>query len=175
MSISLYDATVAAFSQTVGALDGILARGLAHCQDNGVDPAEMVETRFYGDMAPFRYQVQAAISHSVGAIEGAKVGVYSPSRGEAGEDYATLQAKVKDAMRKLAAYTPEEVNALMGKPVVFKLGEMTMPFLAEGFLMTFSLPNVHFHTTTAYDILRSKGVPLGKRDYMGRLKLNMPG
>ena len=46
-----------------------------------------------------------------------------------------------------------------------------MPFTAEGFLLTFSLANFHFHATTAYDILRSKGVPLGKRDYLGRIKL----
>jgi hypothetical protein len=175
MSISLYDASVALFSQTLGALDGILGRGLAHCQDNGVDPAEFVETRFYGDMAPFRYQVQAAIGHSVGAIEGVKAGVFSPSRGDATADYASLQASVGEAVAALKSYRPEEINALAGRPVVFKLGEMTMPFLAEGFLMTFSLPNLHFHTTTAYDILRSKGVPLGKRDYMGRLKLNIPG
>jgi hypothetical protein len=46
-----------------------------------------------------------------------------------------------------------------------------MPFTAEGFLLSFSLPNLHFHATTAYDILRTKGVPLGKRDYMGPLRL----
>jgi hypothetical protein len=55
--------------------------------------------------------------------------------------------------------------------MVFQLGERQMPFTVENFLMSFSTPNLHFHATTAYDILRSKGVPLGKRDYMGRMRL----
>ena len=58
--------------------------------------------------------------------------------------------------------------------MAFQLGERKMPFLAEGFLMSFSLPNLHFHATTAYDILRQKGAPLGKRDYMGALRLTGP-
>jgi hypothetical protein len=49
---------------------------------------------------------------------------------------------------------------------------MKLPFMAEGFLLSFSLPNFYFHATTAYDILRTKGVPLGKRDYLGKLRLN---
>jgi len=71
----------------------------------------------------------------------------------------------------LSALTPEAVNALGGKDVTFALGERKLPFTAEGFLMSFSLPNFFFHATTAYDILRHKGAPLGKRDFMGRLKL----
>ena len=55
--------------------------------------------------------------------------------------------------------------------VLFQFGEMKMPFTAEGFLLSFSIPNLHFHATTAYDILRMKGVPLGKRDYMGQPRL----
>ncbi len=71
----------------------------------------------------------------------------------------------------MKSYTPDEVNALEGNSVIFNLGDRQMPFTGEGFLLTFSLPNFHFHATTAYDILRSKGVPLGKRDYMGRIRL----
>jgi uncharacterized protein len=63
------------------------------------------------------------------------------------------------------------VNALEGKDVTFKVRDMTMPFTAEDFLLSFSLPNFYFHATTAYDILRLKGVPLGKRDFMGRMRL----
>ena len=67
--------------------------------------------------------------------------------------------------------TPEAVNALVGRDVTFKLGDRALPFTAEGFLMSFSLPNFFFHATTAYDILRHKGAPLGKRDFMGKMKL----
>ncbi len=86
-------------------------------------------------------------------------------------DYAGLQKLVTDAREALEEITPREVNALEGKDVIFSVRDMKLPFKAEGFLQSFSLPNFHFHATTAYDILRHKGVPLGKRDYMGRLKL----
>ena len=82
-------------------------------------------------------------------------------------DYAGLQGLVKEARDELAAMSPETVNALIGRDVIFKLGERSMPFKAEWFLMSFSLPNFFFHATTAYDILRHSGVELGKRDFMG--------
>jgi len=55
--------------------------------------------------------------------------------------------------------------------VVFQMRDFKVPFTAENFILSFSLPNFHFHATTAYDILRTKGVPLGKRDYMGALRM----
>ncbi|MEQ1784974.1 MAG: DUF1993 family protein, partial [Hyphomonadaceae bacterium] len=62
-------------------------------------------------------------------------------------------------------------NALEDKDVIFNLGEMQLPFTGEGFLLTFSLANMHFHATTAYDIFRMKGAPLGKKDYLGSIRM----
>jgi hypothetical protein len=171
MAISLYDVSVTSFLQVLGGVSGFLERGLAHCQDNGIDPESVVETRIFQDMLPFRFQIVSVAHHSQGAIEGAKAGVFSPSGGPPDLDYAGLQGLVADAQTVLKALTPDEVNALEGRGMVFQLGERQMPFTVENFLMSFSLPNLHFHATTAYDILRSKGVPLGKRDYMGRMRL----
>lgn len=173
MAVTLYDATVALFIQTLGAMEGFLKRGQAHCEDNNIPLSEIIETRLYGDMLPFRYQVQASIGHSVGAVDGVKGGVFKPPYGTPTSDYGALLTEVGEALAKLKSCAAEEINALTGKDVVFHLGERQMPFTAEGFLLTFSLPNFHFHATTAYDILRSKGVPLGKRDYLGRLKLKV--
>jgi hypothetical protein len=172
MAITLYDATAALFIQTLGAMEGFLGRGLAHCQDNNIDPAEIVETRLFTDMLPFRYQVQAAIGHSLGAIKGVQSGEFKPPYGAPTSDYAALQKEVADAVAELKQFTQGDVNALEGKDVVFNLApDRKMPFTGENFLLTFSIANFHFHSTTAYDILRSKGVPLGKRDYLGRIKL----
>ena len=66
---------------------------------------------------------------------------------------------------------PDAINAREGAEVVFEFRKNRLLFTAEGFLLSFSLPNFYFHATTAYDILRSKGVPLGKRDYLGALRL----
>jgi hypothetical protein len=170
MAISLYDVSVTSFRQVLGGVSGFLERGLAHCQDNGVDPESIVETRLYQDMLPFRFQIVSVAHHSKGALEGAKAGVFKPP-GMLDLDYAGLQGLVAEAQAALTALSPDEVNALEGRDMVFQLGERQMPFTVENFLMSFSLPNLHFHATTAYDILRSKGVPLGKRDYMGRLRL----
>jgi hypothetical protein len=117
-------------------------------------------------MLPFRFQVVAVAHHSLGAIKGAKAGVFTPP-GPSTADYAGLQKLIADARADLQKLSRAEVEALEGKDVVFQLGERKMPFTAENFLMSFSMPNFHFHATTAYDILRMKGVPLGKRDYMG--------
>jgi uncharacterized protein len=78
---------------------------------------------------------------------------------------------VTAARDALSAMTPDAVNALIGRDVVFQAGGHRLQFTAEGFLMSFSLPNFYFHATTAYDILRHEGVPLGKRDFMGRMRM----
>jgi hypothetical protein len=170
MAITLYDLSVGCFLQTLGGVEGFLAKGLAHFKEKGVDPNEIVETRLFPDMAPFRFQIVAVAHHSAGALQGATAGAFAPPAASTA-DYAGLQKMVTDARTSLEALKPEEVNALEGKDVIFSVRDMKMPFKAEGFLQSFSLPNFHFHATTAYDILRQKGVPIGKRDYLGRLKL----
>jgi uncharacterized protein len=171
MTFSLYDATVANYLQILGAVGGFLDKSLAHFRDSGIDPAEVVETRLAPDMLPFRFQIVSVVQHSRGAIEAAKTGTFVPPSARPDRDYAALQALVAAARSELSELTPEAVNAFVGRDVMFKLGDRALPFTAEGFLMSFSLPNFYFHAATAYDILRHKGAPLGKRDFMGRLSL----
>lgn len=173
MAISLYDVSVASFLQTLGGVAGFLERGLAHCQDNNIDPQEIVQARMCPDMLDFRFQVISVAHHTLGAIEGVKAGVFSPGGDQNAKDYASLQKLINDAIASLKALTPEEINALEGRDVFFAFGDRKIPFTAENFLMSFSTPNLHFHATTAYDILRSRGVPLGKRDYMGALRMKV--
>jgi hypothetical protein len=171
MAITLYDATVAGFAQIMGSVDGLLKQGRKFCEDGNIDPKSVLDAQLFSNMLPFRYQVQAAIGHSVGAIEGVKGGVFKPPYGTPTADWGALEAAVTEALAALNAYSREEVNALEQRDVIFSLGDRQMPFTGEGFLLTFSVPNFHFHATTAYDILRSKGVPLGKKDYIGRIRM----
>jgi uncharacterized protein len=171
MAFSLYDATVANYLQILGATSALLDKSLAHFRAKGIDPADVVETRLAPDMLPFRFQIVSVAHHSRGAIDAATNGVFVPPSGRPDLDYAALQALVTDARNELAGLTPEAVNALVGRDVTFKVGDRALPFTAEGFLMSFSLPNFFFHATTAYDILRHKGAPIGKRDFIGRLQL----
>src|SRR5262245_11394321 len=171
MSISLYDLSVANYLQTVPAIAGLLDKGLAFCTSNGIDPSEMVEARLAPDMLPLRFQIVSVAHHSLGAIEGIMKSVFSPPGQIEPLDYRGLQQRLADTAEALRRLHPEEVNALAGRDVSFQFRDRKIPFTAEGFLLSFSLPNFYFHATTAYDILRSKGVPLGKRDFMGQLRI----
>jgi uncharacterized protein len=170
MTFSLYDATVANYLQMLGAVGGFHR---THFNEKGVDLAEIVETRLAADMLPLWFQIVSVVHHSRGAMEAAKNGVFVPPSGKPDRDFAALQALVAEARNELSELTPEAVNALAGRDVTFRLGDRALPFTTEGFLMSFSLPNFFFHATTAYDIVRHKGAPLGKRDFMGRMKLKV--
>ena len=171
MATSLYDLSVGCYLQTVGAVGGFLETGRAHFEAAGIDPDSVVGVRLFEDMAPMAFQVSCVAHHSIDAIEGLRSGVFGPPTAPLPKDYAGLQKVVADAEAALKALTPAEIDAFAGKDVVFKLGDMQLPFTAENFILSFSLPNFHFHATTAYDILRMKGVPLGKRNYMGRPRM----
>ena len=171
MAVSLYDLSVPTYLQTLGAVSGFLEKGLAHCKECNVEPGEVVEHRLFEDMAPFSFQIRSVAHHSAGAMDALKSGVFNPPGKAAPLDYAGLQALLTEAKGRLEALKPDEVNALEGKDVAFQFGETKIPFVAETFLLSFSLPNFHFHATTAYDILRHKGVPVGKRDFMGRMRM----
>ncbi len=171
MATSLYELSVTNYLQTLGGMEGFLGRGLAHFQENKIDADEIVEARLHPDMLPFRFQVLATAHHSIGAIRGMKAGLFAPPASLPPLDYAGLQKAVIDAREALQQIAPPDVNALEGKDVTFQIRDTKIPFTAEGFVQSFSLPNFYFHATTAYDILRSKGVPLGKRDFLGRMRL----
>ena len=171
MSVSLYDLSVLNYLQTLGAVRNFLDKAQAHFGENNIALDDIVEARLFADMLPFRFQIQSVVHHSAGAIEGIQQGVFRPPQNLASHNYQELQALVADAHRTLQALSPEAVNARAGGEVIFEIRGTKVPFTTEGFLLSFSLPNFYFHATTAYDILRSKGAPIGKRDYLGRMRL----
>ena len=170
MAVSLYDVTVPSFEQTLAAMEGVLEKGLAFCSEQGLESADLVGMRLYEDMLPLHFQVVSVWHHSLGALRGVQEGSSTPPP-QLDLDYAGLQGLVAEARAGLAEFTPEVVNGFEGKDVVFRLGDVEMPFVAEDFLLSFSKPNFYFHATTAYDLLRMKGVTLGKRDFLGGIRL----
>jgi hypothetical protein len=173
MAISLYDHSVANYLQTLNAVSGFLDKARKHLEENKYEMSEIVETRLYPDMLPFRFQIVSVVHHSLGAIEGVKAGLFAPPADRAPHDYSALQKLVGDARDTLGKIPRAEIDALEGKDVVFQMGPMKAPFAAENFILSFSLPNFYFHAATAYDILRMKGAPLGKRDFMGALRMKV--
>lgn len=170
MAVSLYDLSVPTFLQTVRAVGGFLDRAVSHCREAGTDPDDFVNARLFDDMAPFHFQIEAAWHHAVWGLEAAKSGVFAPPALVGPVPFADLRAMIVRAKQALEAFTPDEVNSWAGKDLDLQIGPRRLAFTSETLILSFSLPNFHFHAVTAYDILRSRGVPIGKRDYEGRLR-----
>ena len=171
MSFSLYNATIPSYQQTLGAMSGLLDTAERFCAEKQLAPASLIEARLAEDMLPFAYQVKSTAVHSLGAIEGVRRGVFSPDTTPAPQSLAALKARIAETLDALAAVTPAEIEAFIGRDMRFEFREHRLEFTAENFLLSFSLPNFYFHAATAYDILRWKGARIGKRDFMGRLRL----
>jgi hypothetical protein len=171
MTLSLYAAIVPSYRQTLGAVAGLLGKAEAFCTEKAVLPEELILARLAPDMLPFAYQVVATAHHSLDAIDGVRKGVFSPDRAAPPADFAALNARIAAALAALEAIDAAEVDAFVGRPMRFAMPSLQLDFTAENFLLSFSLPNFYFHATTAYDILRWKGLPLGKRDYLGKLRI----
>jgi hypothetical protein len=170
MAFSLYTATVPSFQQILGAVAGLLDKAEIYCTENGIAPTELIQARLAADMLPLAYQVKSTAVHSLGAIEGVRNGVFSPDMSAPPETFAALKSRVADTLTSLAAIDSAEVEGFLGRDVRFAFGSNYRDYTAEGFLLSFSLPNFYFHAVTAYDILRWKGLPIGKRDFMGKTR-----
>ncbi|SRR5258706_1555917 len=168
MAYSLYDATIPSYLQILAAVSGLVAKAEAHCAEKGIAPRALIQARFAPDMFPFAYQVKSTAVHSLGAIEGVRKGVFSPDQVPPPETFQALQTRINDTRAALAAIDAAEIEAFIGRDMRFEFGERRLNFTAENFLLSFSMPNFYFHATTAYDILRWQGLPLQKRDYMGK-------
>jgi uncharacterized protein len=171
MSISLYDAIIPGNLQIIGSVSSLVDKAAAFCAENGRSEEDMAQAKLIEDMLPFAYQVKAVAEHSLGAIEGVRAGNYSPDLAAPPADFAGLKAKLAAAASALEAIDPAEVEGFIGNDMQFSFGEMVIPFTAENFLLSFAQPNFYFHATTAYDILRAHGVPIGKRDFLGQLRM----
>ena len=170
MATSFYDLSVPTFLQTVMAIGGFLDRAVAHCAETGADPDDFVNARLFPDMAPFHFQIEAAWHHAVWGLEAARTGQFTPPALVGPVPFAHLRTMIDNAETALETLTPEEVNGWAGKDLDLQIGPRRLSFTSETLILSFSLPNFYFHAVTAYDILRSRGVPLGKRDYEGRLR-----
>lgn len=172
MTISLYDATLPHFLQLLGSMRGVLDKGLDHANATGLDPETLTEVRLVEDMFPLSLQIQRVADHSRGALNDVRNGAFTMPRQDSC-DYAGLQRLLSEAEASVRGWTREAVNALQGREVILDTGSRRTSFTAEAFLLSFSLPNFYFHAVTAYDILRAKGVPIGKRDYLSQMQTKL--
>lgn len=171
MPISLHDALVPSFRQVIGASLGLLAKAEAFGAEHGHAADTIIGHSLAPDMFGIPFQVQSIAGHSMGAIEGVRAGIYTPKLTPGPTEFAGLKAVLTDADAGLGALDPAELDGYLGRDMLFQLRDMKMPFTAENFLLSFSQPNFYFHAATLYGILRNKGMPLGKRDFLGMPRL----
>jgi hypothetical protein len=171
MAFSLYAATIPSYQQILGSVSGLLVKAEAFSAEKGMNHDDILQARLAPDMLPFAYQVKSTAVHSLGAIEGVRRGTFSPDMSPPPETFAALKVRIAETLGALEKIEPAEIDSFIGRDMSFVRGEHRLDFTAENFLLSFSQPNFYFHASTAYDILRSKGVPIGKRDFTGKLRL----
>jgi uncharacterized protein len=171
MAFSLYEATIPSYKQILGAIGGLLGKAESHCAEQKLAAEEIIQARLAPDMLPFAYQVKSTAVHSLGAIEGLRKGVFSPDMTPPPQTFSALKTTIADTLAALEAIDAAEMDGFLGSDMRFAFGERQFNYTAENFLLSFSQPNFYFHATTAYDILRCKGLPLGKRDFVGRVRI----
>ena len=173
MAVSFYDVSIATYLQTLGGVINFLEKGREHCEANGIDLKQVVETRLIPDMNPFRFQVFTVAHMTSGALKALQNGRFAPPGPVPDLDYAGLQQLVVTAQEELVKISRETVEALEGNTVTFAIGDFKMQFTAPNFVLSFTLPNLFFHATTAYDMLRMKGVPIGKANFLGPMRIGV--
>lgn len=171
MPLSLHAAFVPSALQIVRSTVGLLDKAESWCGERECDESVLIRAQIHEDMFPLPFQLKSVAVHTAGAIEGVRQGLFQPDFGEQPQTFADARALFDRTIETLESVTEEEMEGWIGKPVTFKLRDFTLPFTGDQFLLSFSQPNYAFHAATAYDIFRMKGVPLGKRDFLGQMRL----
>jgi len=167
MTISMYQASVPPLIRSLNNLAAILEKSAAHAESRKIDPAVLINSRLYPDMLPLGRQVQ--IASDIARRGAARLaGLEAPKL----EDNETTFPEFISRLQKTTAYletlTSDQIDGSEEKSITLPFGKDTMVFEGLPYLLYFVLPNVYFHVTTAYDILRHCGVELGKLDYLGK-------
>jgi hypothetical protein len=171
MSVSLHTATVGVYLQILPQVAGLVDKAEAHSREKGLPAARLLDARLAPDMWNFSKQVMCAIQHSAGAVEGLRAGRTGPDLTDPPSEFAPLRRKVADAVTLLEGVTPGEIDEAADRDLLFEFGTGRMEFVGEDYLLSFALPNFFFHSTSAYAVLRNQGLPVGKRDFLGRTRL----
>jgi len=165
MPLSLYDASIPPFIRALRNMSFHLDKAKAYADDNGIAYDELTGARLIADMHPLTAQVQRA-SDSAKFVAARVGGLTAPPMADTEQSFDELQARIKATVDFLESVPADAFDGKEDNEVVLKFGPRSMTFSARDYLQKFALPNFYFHATTAYAILRHKGVPLGKIDFI---------
>jgi len=168
MPLTLHQVLIPSYLQIVESVTKLISKAEAFCADRELPHEEILSARLFADMQPFAYQVKSVAVHSIDAIEGARDGAFAPDMSTPPDSFEGLRQRMIETTGALERVDPEELESFIGQDMVFRIGGRELAFQKDQFLINFSRPNFHFHATTAYDLMRMKGVPIGKVDFLGR-------
>jgi len=166
MIISMYQASVPRFVNILGNLSNILDKAQAHVDAKKIDATTLTGYRLFPDMLPMTSQVQIACDTAKGAVArlaGVEIPVYEDNE----KTFADLKARIAKTIAFIQTLTPGQIDGTEDKEIVIKRRDKETRYNGMQFLLGHALPNVYFHVTTAYNILRHNGIEIGKRDYLG--------
>jgi len=167
MKISMYQASVPAFIRSLSNLAAILQKAASAAETRKIEPGALLDARLYPNMFPLSRQVQIATDSATGG--GARLaGVEAPVFENNETSFAELGARIRKSIAYLETLKPEQIDGSEDKTISWQTRSSTKSMQGLPYLMNHVLPNLFFHVTTAYDILRHNGVELGKLDYLGR-------
>lgn len=164
----MHEASIGLMVHVLGNLSAILAKAEAHTIEDKIDPASLIEARLAPDMLPFSRQIQIA-SDAAKNCAARLAGVNPPSMPDTEASFAELHARVAKTVTFIQGFTADQIDGSENRSVTFNMGGKPVTMTGRNYLTQFALPNFFFHVTTAYAILRHKGLKIGKLDYLGPL------
>jgi hypothetical protein len=168
MAVSMYQASVPAFVQMLSSLAAILDKAEAHAAERKIDPAILLGWRLAPDMFALARQVQIATDHAKGCCA-RLAGVEVPKYPDDETSFADLRARIARTIDFVRGFAPSDIDGSEDRDLTITAGTRELRFKGQQYLVSFALPNFYFHITTAYDILRQCGLPIGKRDFIGAI------
>ena len=168
MQISMYRASVPVFARALRNLIAILNKGEAHATERKIDPTVLLNYRLAPDMFPLTRQVQIATDMAKGCAS-RLAGVEIPTYEDKETTFGELIARVERCIAYLESFKPAQIDGTEDKTIVLKrpTGDVSYPGLQ--YVLEYVTPNVYFHCTSTYSILRHCGVNIGKKDFIGAL------
>ena len=167
MSISMYQVSVPVFVRALSNLRAILEKGAAHAEAKKFKPEVLLNDRLAPDMHPLTRQVQIATDQVKGCAA-RLAGVEVPKFEDNEASFEDLYARIDNTLAFVKSLKPEQIDGSENKDVSLPTPRGPLEFKGQPYLLFFVHPNLYFHCTTAYAILRHNGVELGKMDFVGK-------
>ena len=166
MTISMYQASVPVIQKSLTALKGVLAKGSAHAETRKIDESVFLASRLYPDMFPLTRQVQIAADFGKGPVA-RLAGVELPKYEDIETTFSELTARIDKTLAFVGSFQSAQIDGQEDRDINLTIAGNPVTFKGQPYLLHFALPNLYFHMSMAYAILRHNGVDVGKRDFVG--------